>query len=189
MFINKCMCYGLNIARNWIAWTLYSETTTFCFLLFWISGLSGGFIGEFLQFCCCLFSCWWSDKDTDCICCVYCILKWFTSLEPQESQLSMDIWHAQLFVFWVFVSDDFTPTPLGVPPAGRWVRNRFYQNFLFQRILLMFKNMSYKLHHPRKHPHAELSPAIEKLLQLIMIYFKGISVSQCVLLQISPHLW
>ncbi len=21
------MCYGLNIARNWIAWTLYSETT------------------------------------------------------------------------------------------------------------------------------------------------------------------
>ncbi len=70
MFINKCMCYGLNIARNWIAWTLYSETTTFSFLLFWISGLSGGFIGEFLQFCC-----WWSDKDTDCICCVYCILK------------------------------------------------------------------------------------------------------------------
>ncbi len=43
----------------------------------WISGLSGGFMREFLQFCCCLFSCWWSDKDTDCICCVYYILKWF----------------------------------------------------------------------------------------------------------------
>lgn len=44
----------------------------------------------------------------------------------------------------------------------------------------MFQNMSYTLHHPRKHPQAELGPAIKKLLQLIMIYFKGISVSQCV---------
>ncbi len=41
----------------------------------WISGLSGGFICEFLQFCYCLFGWWWSDKDTDCICCVDCILK------------------------------------------------------------------------------------------------------------------
>ncbi len=50
-----------------------------------------GFIGKLLQFCCCLFGCWWSDKDTDCNCCVNCILKWFTSLESQESQLSTDI--------------------------------------------------------------------------------------------------
>ncbi len=49
--------------------------------ILWISGLSGGFIGEFLQFCCCLFSCWWSDKDTDCTCCVDCILKWFALFE------------------------------------------------------------------------------------------------------------
>ncbi len=33
----------------------------------------------------------WSDKDTDCTCCFYCILKWFTELKSQESQLSMDI--------------------------------------------------------------------------------------------------
>ncbi len=42
MFIKKCMCYGLNIARNWIAWTLYSETV--------ISGLKNGFIGESFSF-------------------------------------------------------------------------------------------------------------------------------------------
>ncbi len=29
MFINKRMCYGLNIALNWIAWPLYSVTTPF----------------------------------------------------------------------------------------------------------------------------------------------------------------
>ncbi len=51
-------------------------------------------------------------KDNDCSCCVYCILKWFAYFETQESQLSKDIWHVQLFVFWVFVSDNFTPTPL-----------------------------------------------------------------------------
>ncbi len=50
----------------------------------WISGQSGGFVGEFLQFCCCVF-------DTDCTCCVDCILKWVSSFEPQESQLSKDI--------------------------------------------------------------------------------------------------
>ncbi len=80
--------------------------------LLWISALSGGFIGEFLQFCC-LFSCWWSDKDTDYTCCVYSILKWFTSFGSQESQLFTDIWHAQLLVFLVFMSEDFTPSPLG----------------------------------------------------------------------------
>ncbi len=31
------------------------------------------------------------DKDTDCTCCVDCILKWFTSLKSHESQLSVDI--------------------------------------------------------------------------------------------------
>ncbi len=31
MFINKCMCYGLNIALNCIAWPLYSVTTPFMF--------------------------------------------------------------------------------------------------------------------------------------------------------------
>ncbi len=36
-------------------------------------------------------------------------------MKSQESQLFMDIWHDQLLV-WVFVSDDFTPSPLGVPP-------------------------------------------------------------------------
>ncbi len=57
----------------------------------WISGLSRGFIGEFLQFCWCLFSCWWSDKDTGCICCLDCILELVTSFESQESQLFKDI--------------------------------------------------------------------------------------------------
>ncbi len=32
----------------------------------------------------------------------------------------MDIWHVQLFFCWVFVSDDFTLSPLGVP-AVRWI--------------------------------------------------------------------
>ncbi len=63
----------------------------------------------------------WSDKDTDCTCCVYCILKWFTKLKSQESQLSVDIWHVQLFVIkFFFLSDDFTLSPLGVPPV-RWI--------------------------------------------------------------------
>ncbi len=35
----------------------------------------------------------------------------------------MDIWHVQLFFLGVFVSDDFTLSPLGVrvPPAVRWI--------------------------------------------------------------------
>ncbi len=41
---------------------LQCNKTVFVGIL-WISGLSGGFICEFLQFCYCLFGCWWSDKD------------------------------------------------------------------------------------------------------------------------------
>lgn len=39
-----------------------------------------------------------------------------------------------------------------------------FKHFLFQRFLLMFQNMSYTLHHPRKHPQAELSPAIKTVI-------------------------
>ncbi len=65
-----------------VLWTKYSTeldslapvqcNNTFM-LKFEISGLSGGFIGEFHQLFCCLFSSWWSDKDTDCTCCVDCV--------------------------------------------------------------------------------------------------------------------
>ncbi len=34
MVINKCMCYGLNIALSWIAWTLYSVITPFMLKLY-----------------------------------------------------------------------------------------------------------------------------------------------------------
>lgn len=39
-----------------------------------------------------------------------------------------------------------------------------FKHFLFQRFLLMFQNMSYTLHHPRKHPQAELGPAIKTVI-------------------------
>lgn len=39
-----------------------------------------------------------------------------------------------------------------------------FKHFLFQRFLLMFQNMSYMLHHPRKHPQAELGPAIKTVI-------------------------
>ncbi len=87
---------------------LQCNNTVFVGIL-WISGLSGGFICEFLQFCYCLFGCWWSDKDTDCTCCVDCILKCLTSFESEEFQLSRDIWHVQIFVVVVFVSDELYP--------------------------------------------------------------------------------
>ncbi len=111
---------------------LQCNNTIFVEIL-WISGLSGGFIGEFLQFCC-LFSFWWSDKDTDCTCCVDCILKWFTSFESQDYQLSKDIWHAQLFFFFVFVTDDFTPNNTRCP-AGRSLDNNTAHNYTVPIIL------------------------------------------------------
>ncbi len=93
-----------------LTWEVYGtdsllEPAVFVGIL-WISGLSGGFICEFLQFCYCLFGCWWSDKDTDCTCCVDCILKCLTSFESEESQLSRNIWHVQIFFVVVFVSDE-----------------------------------------------------------------------------------
>ncbi len=91
MFINIYMCYGLNIVLNWIVWTLCSVTTPFLLEFYGSVDYQEAFICEFLQFCYCLFGCWWSDKDTDCTCCVNCILKCLTSFESEESQLSRDI--------------------------------------------------------------------------------------------------
>ncbi len=125
MFINKCMCYGLNIALHLISLAHVQCNNTIYVEIVWISGLSGGFIGEFLQFCCCLFSCWLSEKDTDCTCCVNCILKWAALFESQEYQLSKDIWHVQLFVFEFLCLMTLPLTPLEISPAGRWIRNGF----------------------------------------------------------------
>ncbi len=93
----------------------------------------------------------WSDKDTDCTCSVYSILKWFTSLKSHESQLSVDIWYDQLFVFWVFVSDDFTPSPLGVP-AVRWILKGLtpFCGFYYDWIISCFYHLFF-LYHTRKH--------------------------------------
>ncbi len=102
---------------------LQCNNTVFVGIL-WISGLSGGFICEFLQFCYCLFGCWWSDKDTDCTCCVDCILKCLTSFESEESQLSRDIWHVQIFFVVVLYLTNFTPCGGSVPSAVHWNCNR-----------------------------------------------------------------
>ncbi len=59
----------------------------------------------------------WSDKDTDCTCCVYCILKCLHSLHSLNHKNLSFPWIYDIlnfFFFWVFVSDDFTLSPLGI---------------------------------------------------------------------------
>ncbi len=63
----------------------------------------------------------WSDKDTDCTCCVYCILKCLHSWNHKNLSFPWIYDMFNFFFFWVFVSGDFTLSPLGVPPAVRWI--------------------------------------------------------------------
>ncbi len=97
--------------------------------MLWISGLSGGFICEFLQFCWCLFSCWWSEKDTDCTCCVDCILEWLH--HSNHKNLSFpSIYDMFSFLFFEFLCLTTLPlTPLGVP----LIRNSFLLGMEFTR--------------------------------------------------------
>ncbi len=80
--------------------------------ILWMSGLSGGFICEFLQICCCLFSCWWYDKDTDFTCCVDCIVR-ITRISAFQGYMT-----CSAFSFLVFVSDDFSPNTTRCPAGG-----------------------------------------------------------------------
>ncbi len=87
----------------------------------------------------------WSDKDTDCTCCVYCILNIveITIISAFHGYMTCPTF----FFFWVFVSDDFTLSPLGVPPA---LRNKYaicneVQCFYHWLIWLIFKHWKCKL--------------------------------------------
>ncbi len=118
--------YNLNTLFSYISISVHSTLfNLFCFFLYWCyiaSLLCYSYVCLYYHACLHYLNKKWSDKDTDCTCCVYSILKCFTKLKSQESQLSMDIWHVQLYFFlFFFVSDEFTPSPLGVPPAVRWI--------------------------------------------------------------------
>ncbi len=61
----------------------------------------------------------WSDKDTDCTCCVYCILKTLHSWNHKNLSFPW-IWHVQLFFFEVWVWRLYPVTTRS--PAGGTVR-------------------------------------------------------------------
>ncbi len=128
------MCYcptptlHLNLALTGDILHFYNFKKTFSLFLNYstISGLSGGFICEFLQFCYCLFGCWWSDKDTDCTCCVDCILK--TLHRSNQKNLSFpEIYDMFRFFLLLFLYlTNFTPCGGSVPSAVHWNCNRLW---------------------------------------------------------------
>jgi len=66
----------------------------------------------------------WSDKDTDCICCVYGIkygikMVYIVEITRISAFRGYMTWKKVFFFFFFF--DDFTLSPLGVPPGVRWI--------------------------------------------------------------------
>ncbi len=86
---------------------LQCNNTVFVGIL-WISGLSGGFICEFLQFCYCLFGCWWSDKDwLYLLCWLYLKMPYIVRIR-RISAFQRYMTCSDFFVV-VFVSDELYP--------------------------------------------------------------------------------
>ncbi len=110
--------YNLNTFFSYISISVHSTLFNLCFFfIYWCyiaSLLCYSYVCLYYHACLHYLNKKWSDKDTECTSCVYCILKWWKIVEITR----ISAFHGYMTVF---VSDDFTLSPLGVPPAGRWI--------------------------------------------------------------------
>ncbi len=109
--------YNLNTFFPYISISVHNF---FFFFLYWCyiaSLLCYSYVYLYYHACLHYVNKKWSDKDTNCTCCVYCILKSLHSWNHNNLSFPWIYDMFNFFSFFFFVSDDFTLSPLGVPPA------------------------------------------------------------------------
>ncbi len=113
--------YNLNTFFSYIYISVHSTLfNLWFFFLYWCyiaSLLCYSYVCLYYHACLHYVNKKWSDKDTDCICCVYSILKW----NWNHKNLSFPWIYDMNIMIIFFFFDDFTLSPLGVPPAVRWI--------------------------------------------------------------------
>ncbi len=109
--------YNLNIFFSYISISVHSALFNLCFFfLYWCyiaSLLCYSYVCLYYHACLHYVNKKWSDKDTDFTYCVYCILKWYI---VEITRISAFHGYMTCPTSFFFVSEDFTLSPLGVPP-------------------------------------------------------------------------
>ncbi len=109
--------YNLNTFFPYISISVHSTLFKFFFFLYWCyiaSPLCYSYVCLYYRACLHYVNKKWSDKDTDCTCCVYCILKWSWNHKNRSFPWIYDMFNFFFlsFCFW-WLHPDTTRPPLG----------------------------------------------------------------------------